>query len=115
MMTVFITIFLMDGLQELYAMDKIGLFDSHYQINGVKVFLTPEASGQIGFWIYRGIKLAAQGTKKTKAPICHSTRYAQRFFDKCLNADFIAQSIKQVGGKAPICHIRIPDQAWASS
>lgn len=87
-------------------MDKIGLPDGHYQIDGVKVFLTPEASGQIGFWIYSSVKPVAQGTEKTKASICHPTRNAQRFFDKCLNADLIAQGVKQVGGKAPIGHVR---------
>jgi len=104
-MTVFIT-FLVDGSQEPHAIDKIGLSDGHYKIDGVKVFLTPEASGQIGFWINRGIKPVAQGTKKTKAPIGHPTRDSQRFFDKCLNVDLITQSVKQAGRKASICHVR---------
>jgi hypothetical protein len=66
-------IFLMDGLQELYALDKVGLPVKHYQIDGVIIFLTPKASCQIGFWVYRSVIPAAQGAKKTKAPLCHPT------------------------------------------
>ena len=104
----------MDGLQELYALDKVGLPGKHHQIDGVIVFLTLEASGQIGFWVYRGIKPAAQGTKKTKAALCHLTRDVQRFFDKHLNADLVAQGIKLTGRKTPFCHVRSPGRAWVS-
>jgi len=49
-------------LQKLYALNKVGLSDYHHQIDGVKIFLTTKASGQIGFWVYRGVKRVAQGT-----------------------------------------------------
>jgi hypothetical protein len=55
----------MDGLQELDTVDKFGLSGKHHQIDGVIVFLTPEAPGQIGFRIYGSIKPATQGAKKT--------------------------------------------------
>jgi hypothetical protein len=107
-------IFLMDGLQELYAMNKIGLSDNHHQIDGVKIFLTAKASGQIGLWVYRGIISVAQGTKKTKAAPCHPTGNVQRFFDKHLNADLVAQGVKLAGGKAAFGHVSSPGRVWAS-
>jgi len=108
-------IFLMDGLQELYALDKVGLPGKHHQIDGVIVFPTLEASGQIGLRVYRGVKAAAQGAKKTKAALCHLTRDVQRFFDEGLNTDLISKGIKKAGGKAPIGHVRSPGRAWVSS
>lgn len=73
LLMVALIIFLMDGLQELYALDKVDLPVKHYQIDGVIVFLTLKASGQIGFWVYRRVIPTAQGAKETKAPLCHST------------------------------------------
>jgi hypothetical protein len=105
----------MDGLQELYALDKVGLPGKHHQIDGVIVFPTPEASGQIGFRIYGGIKTVAEGAKKTKAPFCQSTRDVQRFFDKHLNVDLVSKGVKLTGGKAPMGHVRSPDRAWVLS
>ena len=108
-------IFLMDGLQELYALDKVGLPGKHYQIDGVKVFLALKASGQIGLWVYRGVIPAAQGAKKTKTPLCHPTGDVQRFFDEALNTDLISKGIKLAGGKTAIGHVRLPDRAWVSN
>ena len=108
-------IFLMDGLQELYALDKVGLPGKHHQIDGVIVFPTPEASGQIGFRIYGGIKTAADRAKKTKRPLCHPARDAQGFFDEHPNVDLVSQGVKLSGGKAPMGHVRLPGRAWASS
>jgi hypothetical protein len=107
-------IFLMDGLQELYALDKVDLPVKHHQIDGIIIFLTLKASGQIGFRIYGGIKPVAEGTKKTKAPLCHPTR-DMHFFDEHPNVDLISKGIKPTGRKAPMGHVRLPDQAWVSS
>ena len=74
-------IFLNHRQEELYTSNKIGLSDEHRQIDSVKVFLTAEASGQIGLWIYRRIKLVTQRALKTKAALYQTTRDSQRFFD----------------------------------
>ena len=78
-----------DGLQELDTVDKFGLSGKHHQIDGVKIFAAVEASGQIGFRIYGGIKTVADRAKKTKTPICHPARDTQGFFDEQSNADLV--------------------------
>jgi hypothetical protein len=101
----------MDGLQKLCAPDKVGLSDQHHQIDGVIIFLTAKTPGQVGLWVYRGVKTVAQGTQKTKAAFYHPARDTQCFFDEHLNIDLIAQSIKLAGGKTAIGHVRLPDRA----
>jgi hypothetical protein len=108
-------IFLMDGLQKFYALNKASLSDEHNQIDGVKIFLTAKASGQIGLWIYRGVKGVAQRAKKTKAALGYPTRDTQSFFDQLLNVDLIAQGIKLAGRKTAIGHVRLPDRVWVLS
>ena len=115
MVIVALIIFLMDGLQEFYAVNKIGLPDNHHQIDGVKIFLTAKASGQVGLWVDRSVKLVAQGTKKTKAAFCHPARDVQGFFDKFLNVDLVSHGIKLAGGKAAFAHVSSPDPALVSS
>ena len=108
-------LFLMDGLQKFCAADKVGLSDQHHQIDGVKVFLATKTSGQIGLWVHSGVKLVAQGAKKTKAALGYTTRDTQSFFDQHLNVDLIAQGIKLAGRKKAICHVRLPDRVWVLS
>jgi len=93
-------------------LNKVGLSDQHHQVDRVKIFLTTKTSGQIGLWVYRGIKLVAQGTKKTKASLGHSARDTQRFFDQHLNVNIITQGIKLLAGKAQIGHVKLPDRVW---
>jgi hypothetical protein len=107
---VILNIFLMDRLQELYALDKVGLSDGHDKIDGVKIFPTLKASGQIGLRIYRGVISAAQGAKKTKAPLCHPIGDVQRFFDERLNVDIISKGVKPAGGKAALGHWIYPEK-----
>ena len=107
--------FLSNGLQEPHTINKVHLPDNHHQIDGVKMFLTVKASGQIGLWVYRGIKLVAQGAKKTKAALCHPARDVQGFFDKPLNVNLVSHGIKLAGGKAAFSHLSSPDPAWVLS
>jgi hypothetical protein len=65
---------LSNGLKEPHTINKVHLPDNHHQIDGVKIFLTAKASGQIGLWVYRGIIPVAQGTKKTKTAFGHPRR-----------------------------------------
>ena len=51
--------FLMDGLQEFHTVNKLGISYQHHQIDGVKILLTLKASGQVGLWVYRGVKAVA--------------------------------------------------------
>lgn len=51
--------FLMDGLQKLYTVNKLGISYQHHQIDGVKILFTLKASGQVGLWVYRGVKAVA--------------------------------------------------------
>jgi hypothetical protein len=53
----------------------------HCHINGIKVFLTPEASAQVGFRIDRSLKLIAQGTQKTEKTLTDFGWNSQFFFD----------------------------------
>jgi len=53
----------------------------HYHINGIKIFLTPEASAHVCSMINRRLKLIAQGTKKTKNPLTDFGWHNQLFFD----------------------------------
>jgi hypothetical protein len=53
----------------------------HYHINGIKVFLTPKASAQVGFRIDRCLKFIAQGTEKTKKTLTGFGWDSQFFFD----------------------------------
>ena len=103
--------FLSNGLQEPHTINKVHLPDNHHQIDSVKIFLTTKASGQIGLWVDGRVKPVAQGTKKTKAASCHPTGNVQRFFDKHLNADTVAQGVKLAGGKAAFGHVSSPDPA----
>lgn len=107
-------LFLMNVLQELDTVNKFGLSGKHHQVDGVIVFLTLEASGQIGFRIYGGIKTVADRAKKTKTPLCHPARDAQGFFDEHPNADLVTQAVKLTGRKALVRHIRLPGLAWVS-
>jgi hypothetical protein len=43
--------------------------DRHDQINGVEIFFTPEAPGQIGVRINRCLKFVADGAQKTKKTV----------------------------------------------
>ena len=115
MAVVVLVILLMDGLQELYAVDEVSLSDQHHQIDGVKIFLAAKASGQIGLWVYRGIIPVAQGTKKTKTAFGHPRRDAQRLFNQELDVNIIAQGVKLAGGKAAFGHVRLPDRVWVLS
>jgi hypothetical protein len=46
-------------LQEPDAFNKVQFSDYHHQIYGIKILLTTEASGQICFRFYSGVKLFA--------------------------------------------------------
>jgi hypothetical protein len=102
----------MNGLQKSHAVNKVGLSDQHHQIDGVKIFLTPKTSGQIGLWVYGGVKPMAQGAPKAKTALGHPRWDRQRFFDQPLNVNPIAQGIKLVAGKTPFCHVMLPDRVW---
>jgi len=54
----------------------------HYHINGIKIFLTPEASAQVSFWIDGCLKLIAQGTQETKKTLTDFGWNSQFFFDE---------------------------------
>jgi len=53
----------------------------HYHINGIKVFLTPEASAQVGFWIDGCLELIAQRAEKAKKALTDFGWNGQFFFD----------------------------------
>ena len=55
-------------LQKTDGFYKIHFFGNHHQINGVEIFLTGKASGQIGFQIYRRVKFPHTGQRNRKTP-----------------------------------------------
>ncbi len=46
-------------LQEPDVLNKVQFSDYHHQLYGIEVFLTAEASGQVRFRFYSGVKLFA--------------------------------------------------------
>jgi hypothetical protein len=53
----------------------------HYHINGIKIFLAPEASAQVSFWIDGCLELIAQRAEKTKKSFADFGWDGQFFFD----------------------------------
>ena len=99
-------LFLMNGLQKFYTVNKLGLPDQHHQIDGVKIFLAAKTSGQIGFRVDRSIKTVTNRAQKTEAAFCHPARDSHGFLDERPEADLIAQGIKLTAGKRSIRHVK---------
>ena len=84
----------MDGL------DKRGVFACHDHVNGVEVFSTEKAPGQVGFWISSCLKLTAERAEESKLAFADLGRQFQSLLDQCIDGDVIAQFKQFVLGKA---------------
>jgi hypothetical protein len=81
------------------AFDKISVLTQHHQIDGIEVFLTPKASGQVGFLHGGGLKFATKRTKKAQMSLALLAGDQQFFGDKHIDRYEISQLIKLLGGK----------------
>ena len=56
----------MDFFQIKHTVPEPISLDLHNQVDGVEIFLTPEATGQVGCGIYGGLKFMAHRAQKTE-------------------------------------------------
>jgi len=80
--------------------DKSGFFACHDHVNGVEVFFTAKASGQVGFWICGCLKLSAKRAKKAKMAFTDFGRYLQALLYQGVDGYVITQFKQLVLGKA---------------
>jgi hypothetical protein len=81
-------------------LDERGIFACHDHIDGVEVFFTAKAPGQIVFWICGCLKLAAKGTKESELAVTNFGGHVQPIFDQDMDGDVIAQLKQLVLGKS---------------
>lgn len=91
--------FIPDVLEEFDSFLKGVSFANHGDINGIKVFLTAKAPGQVRFLICSGMKLGAYGAEKSEVPIDHFGWYAQDIGDDHANRDVVSELIEFFFGK----------------
>jgi len=75
----------MDGL------DERGAFACHDHIDGVEVFFTEKAPGQVGFWIYGRLKLTAEGAEESELALGDLGRHFESLRYQGIDGDVIAQ------------------------
>ena len=56
-------------IDQFNGLPEVAGIDGHDHIDGIEVFLTREAAGQIGFGIGGGVELRAQGTEKAEVSV----------------------------------------------
>jgi len=80
--------------------DKSGFFACHDHVNGVEVFFTAKASGQVGFWICGCLKFTTKGTEKAEMALADFGRYLQSLLYQGIDGYVITQFEQLVLGKA---------------
>jgi len=81
-------------------LDESGVFACHDHVDGVEVFFTAKASGQVGFWICGCLKLTAKGTEESEPAFTDLGRHVQSLLDQDIDGDVIAQFKQLVLGKS---------------
>jgi hypothetical protein len=84
----------MDGL------DERGIFACHDHIDGVEVFFTAKAPGQVGFWICGRLKLTAERAEEPEMAFAGFGRHFESLRYQGIDGDVIAQLKEFVWGKA---------------
>jgi len=84
----------MDGL------DERGVFACHDHIDGVEVFFTAKAPGQVGFWICGRLKLTAEGAEEPEMAFADLGGHFESLRYQGIDGDVIAQLKEFVLGKA---------------
>jgi len=80
--------------------NKSSFFACHNHVNGVEVFFTSKASGQVGFWICGRLKLTAKRAEKAEMAFTDLGRHFQAVFYQSVDGDVISQLKQLVLGKA---------------
>jgi hypothetical protein len=81
-------------------LDERGVFACHDQVNGVEVFFTAKASGQVGCWICGCLKLAAKGTKESELAFPDFGRDVEAIRYQSRDGDMVPQFKQLVLGEA---------------
>jgi hypothetical protein len=79
--------------------NKSGFFACHNHVNGVEVFFTAKASGQVGFWICGRLKLTTKWAEKAEMAFTDLGRQFQAVFYQSVDGDRITQLKQLVSGK----------------
>jgi hypothetical protein len=53
-------------IDQINGVTEVAALDGHDHVDGVEIFLTTEAPGQVGFWVGGGVEFRAQRTQKTE-------------------------------------------------
>jgi hypothetical protein len=100
------------SFEEVDTGDKIQVLHQHGKIDGVEVFFTGKATGQIGFRFYRRIKFVAYRTTEPEPTIGGSGGDVEHARDQPINRDLVSQPIKFLPGDSG--HIMPPVPAWCA-
>ena len=88
-----------DVLEEFDSLFKGISFVDHSDINGIEVFLTAKAPGQVGFLLCSGMKLGADGAEKSEVPIDHFGWNTQDIGDDHCDRDVVSELMQFFFGK----------------
>lgn len=101
-------------LEELDALNEVQAFVDHHQVNGVEVFLTAEASGEIGFGLCCGLEFGAQGAEEAKDSLDDFCGDVEDGFDEETDGDVVSHR-KEFLGRIASIHVRVSFQkVWMS-
>jgi hypothetical protein len=81
----------LDAIDQLNGLPEVAGFDGHDHVDGIEVFLTPEAAGEVGFWVCGGLELRAQGTQKAEVAVRDFAGDAQKVRDKPGDGDLVSK------------------------
>jgi hypothetical protein len=59
----------LESIDQLDRFSEVAGFDGHDHVDGIEVFLTPEASGQVGFGVGGGLEFTAQGAQEAEVSV----------------------------------------------
>ena len=80
------------------------VLDNHNHINGVEVFLTSEAAGEVGLLVRGGMKFAAKGAEKAQMAFRVFEREFEDGGHKIVDDDLISKRSYEWGREALFCH-----------
>jgi hypothetical protein len=59
----------LEPVDQFNSLTEVAGFDGHDHVDGIEVFLTPEAAGQVGFGVGGGLEFTAQGTQEAEVSL----------------------------------------------
>jgi hypothetical protein len=73
------------------SFNKSSFFACHNHVNGVEIFFTAKASGQVGFWICGRLKLTTKRAEKAEMAFTDLGRHFQAVFYQSVDGNVITQ------------------------